>query len=30
MDVDPNLVWSVVQDELPALVRLAGSEIGRS
>jgi len=29
MDVDPDLVWSVVQNELPALVRLAGSELGR-
>ncbi len=30
MDVDPDLVWSIVQDELPALIRLAGSELGRS
>lgn len=30
MDVDPELVWSVIQDELPALVRLAGDEPGRS
>lgn len=30
MDVDPDLVWSVIQDELPALVRLAGGELGRS
>lgn len=30
MDVDPDLVWSVIEDELPALVRLAGSELGRS
>jgi uncharacterized protein with HEPN domain len=30
MDVDPDLVWSVIQDELPALVRLAGSELGWS
>ncbi len=28
MDVDPDLVWSVIQDELPALVRLAGIELG--
>jgi uncharacterized protein with HEPN domain len=27
MDVDPDLIWSVIQDELPALVRLAGSEL---
>ena len=30
MDVDPNLVWSVIQDELPALARLADTELGRS
>jgi uncharacterized protein with HEPN domain len=29
MDVDPDLVWSVIQDELPALVRLAGGELGQ-
>lgn len=29
MDVDPELVWSVIHDELPPLVRLAGSELGR-
>ena len=29
IDVDPELVWSVVQEELPALVRLAGGELGR-
>jgi uncharacterized protein with HEPN domain len=29
MDVDPDLVWSVIQDELPALVSLADSELGR-
>ena len=28
-DIDPDLVWSVIQDELPALVRLAGAELGR-
>jgi uncharacterized protein with HEPN domain len=30
MDIDPDLIWSVIQDELPALVRLASSELGRS
>ena len=30
MDIDPDLVWSVIEDELPALVRLAGIELGRS
>ena len=28
-DIDPDLVWSVIQDELPALVRLARAELGR-
>lgn len=27
LDVDPDLVWSVIEDELPALVRLAGAEL---
>jgi uncharacterized protein with HEPN domain len=27
MDVDPDLVWSVIEDELPALIRLAGGEL---
>jgi len=30
VDVDPDLIWSVIQDELPALARLASSELGRS
>ena len=30
MDIDPDLVWSVIEDELPALVQLAGTELGRS
>ena len=30
MDVDPDLIWSVIRDELPALVRLAAGELGRS
>jgi uncharacterized protein with HEPN domain len=30
MDVDPDLIWSVIQDELPVLVRLAVGELGRS
>ncbi len=30
MDIDPDLVWSVIQDELPPLVRLATSELGLS
>lgn len=30
MDVDPELIWSVIQDELPALARLANSELRRS
>ena len=29
LDVDPELVWSVIEDELPALVQLAGVELGR-
>jgi uncharacterized protein with HEPN domain len=29
MDVDPDLVWSVIQDELPPLVQLADRELGR-
>jgi len=28
LDVDPELVWSIVEDELPPLVRLAQSELG--
>ena len=27
MDVDPELIWSVIQEELPALVRLASTEL---
>lgn len=30
MDVDPELIWSVIQDELPALARLADTELRRS
>jgi hypothetical protein len=30
MDIDPDLVWSVIQEELPALARLADSELDRS
>ncbi|TMC11462.1 MAG: DUF86 domain-containing protein [Chloroflexi bacterium] len=30
MDVDPELIWSVIQDEVPALVELAGRELDRS
>jgi len=30
MDIDPDLVWSVIQDELPPLARLAAGELGRS
>jgi uncharacterized protein with HEPN domain len=29
MDLDPDLVWSVIQDELPALTRLAERELDR-
>lgn len=29
MDIDPDLIWSVIQEELPALARLARSELGR-
>jgi uncharacterized protein with HEPN domain len=27
MDVDPDLIWSVIEDDLPALTRLAGCEL---
>jgi uncharacterized protein with HEPN domain len=27
MDIDPDLVWSIIQDELPALRELATSEL---
>jgi uncharacterized protein with HEPN domain len=30
MDIDPDLVWSAIEDELPTLVRLATGELGRS
>lgn len=29
MDIDPHLVWSIIQDELPALRQLATSELER-
>jgi uncharacterized protein with HEPN domain len=29
MDIDPDLVWSVIQDELPELVQLAREELKR-
>jgi uncharacterized protein with HEPN domain len=29
-DVDPELIWSVIEGELPPLVRLAASELGRT
>ena len=28
MDVDPDLIWSVIVDELPPLIRLATAELG--
>ncbi len=28
IDIDPDLVWSVIQEELPALAQLARSELG--
>ena len=27
MDVDPDLVWTVIEDDLPALVRMASDEL---
>lgn len=27
MDIDPDLVWSVIEDDLPAIVRMARSEL---
>lgn len=30
MDVDPELIWSVIQEELPALLRLVSTELERS
>lgn len=30
MEVDPDLIWSVIEDELPALVRLARGELGHA
>ena len=30
VDVDPDLIWSVIEDELPALSRLAAAELGDS
>jgi uncharacterized protein with HEPN domain len=29
MDIDPDFVWSIIQDELPALRELATSELER-
>ena len=29
MDIDPDLVWSVIVDELPAVMRIAAGELGR-
>ena len=30
MDVDPDLVWTVIEDELPALTKLATTELDRA
>ena len=27
MDVDPDLLWTVIEDDLPALVRMASDEL---
>ena len=29
LDVDPDLIWSVIQDELPPLVQVADDELNR-